>query len=113
MSLEIVELKICHNEVRKNEPKKNHNKIYIFIAKENLSENFINRKNRPYDYYRKNVLPLMMEKIKFEHPKIYKKIESDKWGWNQRCGCFCPCSPGFIGEISPYDNYTISLTISL
>jgi hypothetical protein len=95
---------------RKGEPYRYKNKMYIWVSGETLLENLQNRRNRPYDFYKKEVLPLVMEKIKIKRPEVYKVIKNEKWGWRQSCGCsMCPCSPGFVGEGE--DMYTIHIEI--
>jgi hypothetical protein len=84
---------------RKGEPHRHKNKMYIFPQGETLIENLENRRNRPYNVYKKEVIPVVMELIKKEYPDYYEELKDTKWGWNQKCGCsMCPCSPGFVGS---------------
>lgn len=113
MSYKIVSYKITKCEERSGEPKRQYNKLYIWLSDETIIQNLVNRRSRPYTEYKKLVIPLLMDKLKTDHPTIYEKLKNDKWGWNQNCGCsMCPCSPGFIGSYSPYDYYTIDATIT-
>lgn len=99
---------IDHN--RNNEPYKMNNKIYVSIENETVIENLRNRKNRPYNVYKKELLPQMYDVLKFQHPLIYQTIKDNKWNWNQKCGCsMCPCSPGFVGNGK--NNFSIFITI--
>lgn len=84
---------------RYSEPKKHHNKLYICPSNESVVDNFLNRHNRPYEIYKKDLLPMVMDKIKTDYPKEYETIKNTKWSWSQNCGCSaCPCSPGFISD---------------
>jgi hypothetical protein len=83
---------------RKHEPYKHHNKMYIWPSKETVFENLINRHNRPHTTYKKEIIPLVMEMLKNTNEEVYNALKDVKWGWRQKCGCDCPCSPGFIGN---------------
>jgi hypothetical protein len=102
---------------RDNEPKKKFDKIYIWIAKETIIENLINRRNRPYTNYKKEVIPQLMKRLKKESPKVYENLKDVKWGWNKNCGCtMCPCSPGFVGNVRkdyPNNVYTIHVDVKI
>ena len=64
------------------------NRVYIFPKGESLLENLMNRKGRPYNEYRKHVMPDVLEAMGLpRHTKVK---------WSQYAGCSCPCSPGFI-----------------
>jgi len=103
MNFEIISLSVKTNVNRKNERYKNYHKIYIFIDKETIFENLTERKYRNYKDYKTFVIPKLMEMLDFMFPLHYKSVMKDKWGWKQDCGCKCPCSPGFIGNIySPF-----------
>lgn len=85
---------------RHGEPKKNRDKIYIWIKDETIIENLQNRRNRPYKDYKREVIPQLMEWIKDKKPTVYELLKWVRWGWDQHCGCsMCPCSPGFVGDI--------------
>ena len=51
-------------------------------------DNLQNRHSRPYDQYRRLVLPTVAKLIAFR--------PGAKFRWSQKAGCSCPCSPGFI-----------------
>lgn len=51
-------------------------------------EQIINRRHRPYREVRPFVEAALRE----------AGIEFEKTRWNQRAGCDCPCSPGFVLE---------------
>ncbi len=85
---------------RKGEPHKHKNKMYIFPSGETLLENLENRRSRPYQVYKKEVIPMLMMKLEKESPQYYKELKEAKWSWNKNCGCSsCPCSPGFVSDI--------------
>lgn len=92
MSIKITEL-----DVRPAE-KAEKNRMYIFIDNEKIMDNLMNRFSRPSDFYKKEVIPLVLEKLKKKNPDVYKKVKDAKWTWNQYAGCSCGCSPGFIGN---------------
>ena len=82
---------------RSGEPFLSNPKIYIFIENETILENLENRRNRPANVYKKEVLPQVMAKLQNSNPEIYNKLKSSRIGWRQSCGCsMCPCSPGFV-----------------
>ena len=104
---------------RTGEPKHHSIKMYIFVQDESIiSENLIYRHSRPYNIYKRCVIPEVLEFIKTTPEKIdlrdlssfpsslqlpltnwYETIKDVKWSWNKNCGCSrCPCSPGFIGS---------------
>ena len=101
---------------RSGEPKKKHDKIYIWLTDSSVLENLINRRNRPYEDYRREVIPQLMETLKKEQPNVYEVLKDVKWSWNQNCGCsMCPCSPGFVGNVNRgYDTvYSISVEVTV
>ena len=64
-------------------------RIYIFPKGETLLDNLENRRSRPYNLYRKQVIPTVL--------KAMGLPEDTKVRWSQYAGCsMCPCSPGFI-----------------
>lgn len=63
-------------------------RVYFFVDGENVIENLQKRRSRPYNEYRK-LLPEVLSMV---------GIKPQKGNWNQRAGCSCPCSPGFILE---------------
>lgn len=105
--MEIKKLDIRFGNNRKGEPFKKHTKLYVFNNGETILENLVNRRNKPYEVYQKELIPLVLERIKTENPNLFNQINNKKWKWTQSCGCsMCPCSPGFyIDNYSPYDIY--------
>ena len=109
----ITKLEARHEFKRSGEIKKAHHKIYIFVDNETILENLMNRRNRPYKWYKENVLPKALEQLKKTDPVSYELIKDAKWSWSQSCGCsMCPCSPGFISDTKNYSNHrTLFITI--
>ena len=113
MNIEIVKLSLDESARRKGEPFKYNNKIYIWPEGESTIENLINRKSRPYKFYKENVIPLIMEKIKEQYPEHYTSLSFDTWRWSQKCGCsMCPCSPGFVGHKTGYRDIHATIKFS-
>ena len=47
----------------------------------------INGVSRPYRFYRREVLPTLVEVL---------ALGDTKFKWSSWAGCWCPCTPGFI-----------------
>jgi hypothetical protein len=110
MEFEIKDLKVRKEWNRTGEPKRFYAKMYVWIENETLFENLRDRRNRPYDEYRKHVIPVAMAELEKNHPEVYEELKDAKWSWNKNCGCsMCPCSPGFIANVET--PFTISVTI--
>lgn len=99
MKITNIKVKVRREYNRKGEKHKDRNKLYIFPTGENVMENLANRKQRPYTTWKKEIIPLVMEQIKQNHPEEYEMIKGSKWSWDQFCGCKCPCSPGFYSNV--------------
>jgi hypothetical protein len=96
---------------RTNEPHRYKNKMYVFVANETLLDNIQNRRNRPYNIYKKEVIPVVMEKLKKKYPDYYEQLKDTKWSWNRKCGCsMCPCSPGFVGDTTGWFTIQVEIT---
>lgn len=66
-------------------------RLYISPVGETILDNLVNRHSRPKDIYKKLL------------PEIFKQAglpEDTKAYWSQKAGCSCPCSPGFILQLS-------------
>ena len=110
--MEIKEIKINRYAKRQGEKKQSSPKMYLFINNETVIENLINRRNRPYNEYKKLIIPKVMESISKTDPELFERIKDVKWGWDRHCGCsMCPCSPGFIGEGAYHEPTDIYVTI--
>lgn len=83
-------MKTLSIDVRDSEYKERSKKarVYIFIKNENIMENLENRRNRPCDQYRKEVMPGVLKEMGLP--------DNTKFSWKQDAGCRCGCSPGFI-----------------
>jgi len=69
-----------------SEPKRTTSHAYFFHDKESIADNFVNRRQRPYEVYKYLLLELLHK----------EGITGVKPQWRQRCGCSCGCSPGFV-----------------
>jgi len=65
-------------------------RVYVWPEGESLIENLMNRRQRPYNVYKKEVLPKLFEQLGL--PSTVRAR------WSRYAGCTCPCSPGFILE---------------
>ena len=62
--------------------------VFISHDDESIMDNFINRRDRPLDFYRKEIIPTIRKAL---------GLDADiKFSWAQKAGCSCPCSPGYI-----------------
>jgi len=68
-------------------------RVYFFPKDENFLDNLVNRKHRPHQIWRK-MLPGVLAQL---------GISGAKAKWSQKAGCRCPCSPGFILDVSVND----------
>jgi len=101
MNFEIISLKANYEPYRdrKGEPYKGSNKMYIWPHGETVMDNLYNRHDRPSKVWKEVIIPAIIEKLKSEFPaEVYEAVKSEEWGWRQKCGCTCPCSPGFVGK---------------
>jgi hypothetical protein len=68
--------------------------VYVELQGETIRENLENRRCRPYTTYKKFLTPLFAE--------LGIPLDA-KLAWNQKAGCSCPCSPGFmVKRTDPY-----------
>jgi len=111
MKFEIEEIQVRAYERRSGEKYKNFPKIYIFPEGESILEGLYSRRQRPYKFFKQEILPLVIEDLSKNHKDVFDRIGGDKWGWRQDCGCsMCPCSPGFVGS-SEYAPHNIYVTV--
>ncbi len=63
-------------------------RMYFFHPDKSIMENLVNRHFRPVPFYKKLI------------PQVFAQlgIKATKAAWRSRCGCSCPCSPGFVLE---------------
>ena len=62
--------------------------VYVHPKGETILDNLMNRRNRPIKLFRQHAVEALAA----------RKITYSKLSWNQRAGCPCGCSPGFIAE---------------
>lgn len=100
MKFEITSLKAQYEpyHTRRGEPYKGSNKLYIWPEGETILENLFNRHDRPSKIWKEELIPAVMEALKLQDQTIYEAVKDEEWGWRQKCGCTCPCSPGFVGK---------------
>lgn len=83
-------------------------RIFIFPPEYTAIENLFNRRNRPYQEWRKFIpkaLRMISKKEKLSIPSDVKAR------WSQKAGCSCGCSPGFILDCEPNGkNIFVTLT---
>lgn len=84
-------------------------RVYIFEEGENVLDNLANRHRRPYDAYKKEVIPLVKEWLKANKPDV-TDLETGDLRWSRKAGCSCGCSPGFIS--TQFGGKDIYVTIS-
>jgi hypothetical protein len=112
MNFEITKVRADYEYNRKGEPAKWSNKIYIFTEGETILENLVNRRSRPHLFYKKEVLPKLMEMITDEAMKKKLSDPNARWVWSAKCGCsMCPCSPGFIQKGGRESCITVYATV--
>jgi hypothetical protein len=75
-------------KVRIEDRENSRGRVYILEANETMLENFAKRRNRPADFYREYVLPIVRDRLELG--------EEVTFTWSQKCGCSCGCCPGFI-----------------
>lgn len=96
---------------RKGEPYRWRSKMYIWPEGETVLDNLFNRRNRPAKVWQEQVIPVILEKLKETNPEVYEVIKDQKWGWRQKCGCTCPCSPGFVSYHDTGGTFVVSASV--
>lgn len=77
-------------------------RVYIWPEGESIMENMQNRRSRPYNEFRKQVIPGVLKALGLPAGAKVK--------WSQYAGCSCPCSPGFIVEDSYGKHVSVTVT---
>jgi len=86
--------------------------LYIYFEGESIIDQFHNRRNRPYQMYKKEVIPTVLNYMEQHYPEVFEVVKSTKWHWSQKCGCkLCPCTPGFHGQTNTIP-YHVSVSLS-
>lgn len=99
-------------DVRSHTSKTEKDRMYIFHDGESMVTNLYERFDRPHEFYKKDVLPLVMDEIKKTHPKHYEELQKGKWGWRQYSGCACGCSPGFVSTTKNHIEIFVNIKIT-
>lgn len=85
------------------------NKVKVYILNGNVLKHFFTRDNLPYNTYKKEVLPDVIEKLKNE---TNLELKPNEFHWNKRAGCCCGCSPGFVAKVPQiHYGYEIFVTV--
>lgn len=79
------------------------NQLYVFESSStgtsrNISEILQERYSKPYNFYRKEVIPVVKKWLTAEGRVDVVQYLEGKWTWSQKAGCACGCSPGFLGD---------------
>ena len=78
-------------------------RLYVWPANEALSANLANRRSRPYNWYKREVVPAVLSAL---------GLPNASGRWSQKAGCrMCPCSPGFILDAQELACTSIHVTI--
>lgn len=64
-------------------------RIHLFLAKESVLDNLYERHNRPYKFYKEQLLPPLLKALALHDLDL-------EFRWSQKAGCSCGCSPGFV-----------------
>lgn len=80
-------------------------RVYVGLEGENILENFANRFDRPTKLYRK-ALPIAFDKLGIDPNDI------DRIVWDQKAGCGCGCSPGFVLRGTQNRGYDIYIELT-
>lgn len=110
-NIQKVEIRNTNLMSRRGERNSMAPKMYIFIKDESLIDNLMNRRDRPYNEYKKHIIPKVMKVIQTQDPALYDKLKDSKWSWDKYNGCtMCPCSPGFVVK-GKYETVDIFVSI--
>lgn len=80
-------MKVTVNQQRADSSRQQLSRVYVYPRGESVVEHLFARHERPYNVYRKQVLPQVWEQLGVKNAQVR---------WSQYAGCSCPCSPGFI-----------------
>ena len=89
MKIDIRPLDYSTAEDRRQLRQTQNSRLHVFSSGETLLENLYNRHNRPYNLYKKVVVPAVVAEFK------KKGFRVEGMSWSQKAGCPCGCSPGF------------------
>lgn len=74
-----------------------------FTAEFNVLEDLVNRRNRPWQAVKPAVVKALRD----------AGVQFERIRWDQRAGCSCPCSPGFVLEGARYPNRYVDFYLKL
>lgn len=63
-------------------------RVYPFLTSESVMDNLSARYDRTYTEVGRVVMPAVLAELGLP--------ANTKYGWNQKAGCSCGCSPGFV-----------------
>ena len=89
MKIDIRPLDYSTAENRRQLRQVKNSRLSISVSGETILENLMNRHSRPYNLYKKVVIPAVLAEFK------KKGIVAEGFVWSQYAGCSCGCSPGF------------------
>lgn len=74
-------------------------RVFIWGDNESILDNLTNRTRRPYEVWRVLAVKVLRELVDQNGRPLWDR-EGDaatrRLRWDQRAGCSCPCSPGFV-----------------
>lgn len=95
----------------RNQFLKRQTNVHVHIKGEHLLDQLVNRRQRPYTTWKKELMPLVARLIE-ENTGL---VMQGGFAWSQKLGCSCPCSPGFKTTMkyngAPAEAYTVWVTI--
>lgn len=114
MNFEITDIMVQMDTLkeRSGDPYLRNTKLFIFVKGEGVFEQLYNRHSRPHKFYKEHILPAAFKQLAERHPELNISTDLKDWGWRQKCGCSCPCSPGFIA-LNHFGMYNIYVDIEL
>jgi len=86
----------------------NRLRLFVFVDGQSIVEGLIHRYDKPYEFYREEILPRVLKRLGLEDV-------IGRATWSQKCGCSCGCSPGFwltVNESAKLDYDTIYATVN-
>lgn len=80
-------------------PKVRRCRVFVWPARETILDNLVNRRQRPVALWRAFAIDALRA----------EGIDPQGLRWNQRAGCGCGCSPGFV--TTEYRDFDLHVTI--
>lgn len=88
LKVEEVKVQPVKQKPGKYSVKEARSRIYIWPKGETILQNLENRRSRPINQWRKEVIPEILKQAGFPADMRVK--------FSQKCGCQCGCSPGWF-----------------